>query len=721
MRSALAAFEFAASLQLAVILIFSCAIALGWATFVESAYGTPAVQFGMYGTWWFALLNLLLAVNIFCAAAIRYPWKRHQTGFVITHIGLLTLLFGCLMQRQGGIDAQMPIFEEQTGHRAFEDSHHFELTVADNAGSDDKPLVIEIPFIAGPFNWADYTGRLSRPITSVENEGPIMQRVLGGFAGLNGFLFRLATRDQGAIYDRQGIKLEVLDYYSDSVEVNAPMVKLKMTVPRRTVMDADGKPVEGPEQLMPIELSVTDKPRLPNQFGVGGRQRSGGGSLVLTLAGAPAEVDAFLKSGPEGALGEKGQVVLFADGEVLRVPVDGKLDKGRFPIGKNGLEAEIARYMPTATIEQDPKTGKFNWVADAASDTPANPTVEVKVYREGKEAGNLLLFADLPEYMLQDYKNNVFGSYWFDHGEKTAAQLLQGEGGSRIDLLQGPPDSDGKAKLYYRYWNRKEVVTTAELPQDGQQVNAFKMPIAQLKMSVEQLVPAARPERRILPLVFDKGKQGKLPAAHVRLTVDGQSEEFWLAAIPGTPDERALVSAEQRELSGSGRTVKITMPPDEVDIGFGVRLIDFERKLDPGTSQASHYSSVVDFVDLKSKKELQDDVLITMNAPVDFSDPRTGRSYRLFQESFFGPIRPGDDGFDKYVAPTGRDEGYMSTLTVNYDPGRAVKYAGCLLVVAGIATMFYMRAYFFKPASRSATAAATTKPKRKREPVGAGR
>ena len=53
----LSVYEFFASLKLAVVLIFSAAFALGWATFVESSYGTPAVQFGVYGTWWFAALN----------------------------------------------------------------------------------------------------------------------------------------------------------------------------------------------------------------------------------------------------------------------------------------------------------------------------------------------------------------------------------------------------------------------------------------------------------------------------------------------------------------------------------------------------------------------------------------------------------------------------------------------------------------------------------------
>ncbi len=42
-----------------------------------------------------------------------------------------------------------------------------------------------------------------------------------------------------------------------------------------------------------------------------------------------------------------------------------------------------------------------------------------------------------------------------------------------------------------------------------------------------------------------------------------------------------------------------------------------------------------------------------------------------------------------------RDELYQSTLTFNYDPGRGLKYFGCLMIVAGIAAMFYMKAYFF--------------------------
>ena len=84
--------------------------------------------------------------------------------------------------------------------------------------------------------------------------------------------------------------------------------------------------------------------------------------------------------------------------------------------------------------------------------------------------------------------------------------------------------------------------------------------------------------------------------------------------------------------------------------------------------------------------------MITLNAPADFSDPRTGRTYRLFQEGFDGPWTPEDPKFDKLAGDDrNRDHIYLSQLTVNYDPGRSLKYAGCLLVIMGIAVVYFVR------------------------------
>ena len=94
MRAIDAVYRFLASLKLAVISLSSLAAALALGTFFERNYGTSAAQDYVYQSTWFAVLLAFLAINILCAALIRFPWKRRQTGFVITHLGLLVLIFG---------------------------------------------------------------------------------------------------------------------------------------------------------------------------------------------------------------------------------------------------------------------------------------------------------------------------------------------------------------------------------------------------------------------------------------------------------------------------------------------------------------------------------------------------------------------------------------------------------------------------------------------------
>lgn len=97
-------FEFCASLKLAVIVILAISLILGVATFYEARYGIPPVQELVYGSRLFLGAMALLAINVMAAALIRYPWKRKQTGFVVTHLGILILLGGCLASYRLSVD-----------------------------------------------------------------------------------------------------------------------------------------------------------------------------------------------------------------------------------------------------------------------------------------------------------------------------------------------------------------------------------------------------------------------------------------------------------------------------------------------------------------------------------------------------------------------------------------------------------------------------------------
>ena len=63
----------AGSLPVAITLMVALIAVLIPATCVENWYGPAAARFGVYGTWWFAALAVLLAVNVVAALVVRFP------------------------------------------------------------------------------------------------------------------------------------------------------------------------------------------------------------------------------------------------------------------------------------------------------------------------------------------------------------------------------------------------------------------------------------------------------------------------------------------------------------------------------------------------------------------------------------------------------------------------------------------------------------------------
>ena len=297
----------------------------------------------------------------------------------------------------------------------------------------------------------------------------------------------------------------------------------------------------------------------------------------------------------------------------------------------------------------------------------------------------------------------------------------------RFDILQGHDQ-----KLYYRTWRAPSVGVIAELPADGSKTVIFspatfkqgddkndeksKDDLIPATVYVERFTPAQQPEIQIRSLPFRKDGPKK-PRVKVCLSVNGNSQEFWLtdeAAAEADDERRCFVSGDSKTTShatDSGQGAALRLLPDTVDLGFSVVLDDFERRLDPGTSRPAGYSSQIDFA--KKQKSSMDgagmdksvyekDIIVSLNQPVSFTDPADGRTYRFFQSSFAGPYRPGDPQFDQVVGGRRKsDELYQSTFSVSSDPGRQLKYAGCLMIVAGIVVMYYMKAYFFRRGGRS--------------------
>ncbi len=104
-------FKFISSIKLAVPLMLTVAFSVAYGTIVESRYNAEMAKMLVYQAWWFQILLCLLWINIFASTLSRIPYKIHHLGFVITHLGLLTLLFGSLVTAEYGIDGQLRVVE----------------------------------------------------------------------------------------------------------------------------------------------------------------------------------------------------------------------------------------------------------------------------------------------------------------------------------------------------------------------------------------------------------------------------------------------------------------------------------------------------------------------------------------------------------------------------------------------------------------------------------
>lgn len=138
-------FDLLASLKVGVVTMVVLAVACAVATFYESAHGTAAAQRVFYRTGWFTFVIALLGVNVLLSMLKRYPWRRHQAGFVLTHTGIVLLLVGGLASLHTGLDGTMALLEGEQADRVT--LGEMAVTVAVSHG---QPTVVAKDFDSDP-------------------------------------------------------------------------------------------------------------------------------------------------------------------------------------------------------------------------------------------------------------------------------------------------------------------------------------------------------------------------------------------------------------------------------------------------------------------------------------------------------------------------------------------------------------------------------------------
>jgi hypothetical protein len=167
---------------------------------------------------------------------------------------------------------------------------------------------------------------------------------------------------------------------------------------------------------------------------------------------------------------------------------------------------------------------------------------------------------------------------------------------------------------------------------------------------------------RYLPHAQEKVqfKDNKGPAASTTPAIQIQflGEKHWLGLN------------SQLRLFTHDTAYQVNYNNSQIPLPFGLTLKGFRVGHYQGTQRAASYESDV----LVNGK---DPVTISMNNPLKFG------GYTFYQASFEQ---------DEQGRPT------LSVLSVNYDPGRFIKYLGSFLIVLGAILLFYFRHHFRRKA-----------------------
>ena len=135
--------------------------------------------------------------------------------------------------------------------------------------------------------------------------------------------------------------------------------------------------------------------------------------------------------------------------------------------------------------------------------------------------------------------------------------------------------------------------------------------------------------------------------------------------------EKWLALNDIVKLFGTTSAYILSYQNRRIDLGFDLKLKKFEIQRYQGTKRAMEYSSQVEAVNAAAKPALNIEQTISMNEPLKFMN------YTIYQASFQEDEQTGQP--------------MASVFSINQDPGRWIKYIGCLVFSIGIILLFYQR------------------------------
>jgi len=623
-------FEFFASLKLAVVLLAVLIIAAIAGTIYESSFDAKVARAYVYGAPWFNLWLILLGANLTVSALSRWPWRKHHLAFLITHLGIITLLIGSLIGRIWGTEGTITLFKgEPAANRLLVDQHQLRVHDVDGVVKGYPAEFLHHP--PTPQHPRDLGRLASGARLQVVDYAPAIEGKLNPKPLTDGGLPALHFTISTAMMNQH---LDSWLLANDPQHGNFSMGLANIEFKRGSAPDfgrdvspssPDERMVTQPsksEEEIELEESIFAFSKASeNQIG---RAAKGGST------GAKVRLEPPSRSGGRS----KGRVLISLGGKEASFDVAENLGRD-VQINGTPFILKIDNYWPDFRI-QDGKPS-------SVTDQPNNPAVLVTIRGKGVPATETPLdpHGTGPEF-------NATGG----------APAMPPAGTDTLNHLTLFV-ADGGA-ITYELASRKNGKSSGKIDMNKPLPTGW----ADWQIVVDKAMPHAGQWMDFAPIASTAVTENLPDGVRIRIQQNGEKFEQW---VPAGWQIAVPTSPEETQIAYGWKTVPLPI---------GLELLDFEVKRNEGSDSPAGFKSTVRVV-------IADGQTATgscwMNNP--FSYPSawwrtwTGLTYKISQASW------------------NPENLAQSTVQILRDPGWLLKWIGSLLVVVGVFMMFYLQPY----------------------------
>ncbi|MEY2539065.1 MAG: hypothetical protein QOG67_2805 [Verrucomicrobiota bacterium] len=570
--------QFFASVKLAVVLLAVLIVAAIAGTIYESSFDAKVARAYVYGAPWFNVWLTLLGANLTVSALSRWPWRKHHVAFLVTHLGIITLLTGSLIGRIWGTEGTTTLFKgEPAANRLLVDQRQLRVHDVDgmlkgypaeflhHPPTAQRPRELGVLASGARLSIIDYAPAIEARL----NPKPVSEQ---GAPALH-FSIHTAMMNQ-----RLESWLLADDPRHASFSMGLADIELKRGAASPTT---SGNASTTTTQPVEIEESIFAFSKAPEEQV--GRVTKGGSSGAKVRLAPPAS-------------GNKGQVIVSLAGKEATFDVAENFGRD-VKIEGTPFSLKINNYWPDFRI-QDGKPASLG-------DQPNNPAVLVTVHGQGIPAS-----ATSP--------SNTHTQQFGTNGGPPAMPPAGGETPNHLKLFIA---DDGA--ITYQLISRKNGTSSGSITQGKPLTTGW----ADWELVVDKVMPRAEQWMDFTPLPIGATPPlttGELPdGVRVRLEQNGKTFEQWAPAgwqitIPTSPRETAVAYGFR-----------------QIPLPIGLELLEFEVTRNEGSDSPAGFKSTLRVSDIDGDSAVGS---CWMNNPFSFPTawwrPWTGFTYKISQASW---------------------------------------------------------------------------------------